>query len=163
MVRNCFFLVVIRTSFLAALVVLGPSANAQAGPGPTVSNDMSGMFTFLREGEFVQLTVEDGQLSGFVSRYGDTESDKGEFIDQFFEKASLQGNHLYFKTKMVHAVWYEFDGKLTTVGGKLKGEEGYRVLNGKLMMHKTDAKGNEQASERTVDLKSFPDAQHIRR
>ena len=47
------------------------------------------MFTFLKEGEFVQLTVEDGQLSGFVSRFGDTDSDKGEFIDQFFDKATL--------------------------------------------------------------------------
>ena len=71
------------------------------------------MFTFLKEGEFVQLTVEDGKLSGFVSRFGDTDSDKGEFIDQFFDKASLEGDHLYFKTKTVHAVWYELDGTLT--------------------------------------------------
>ena len=131
-------------------------------PPTAVSPDLSGMFTFLREGEFVQLTVEDGQLSGFVSRFGDTESDKGEFIDQFFDKASLQADHLNFKTKTVHAVWYEFDGTLTTVAGKQKGEEGYRLLRGKLTMHKSDAFGKDQASERTVELHSFPDAQHMR-
>jgi len=122
-----------------------------------ISSDLSGMFTFLREGEFVQLTVEDGQLSGFVSRFGDTDSDKGTFIDQFFDKASIQGEHLIFKTKTVHAVWYEFDGTLTTVAGKQKGDEGYRLLRGKLTMHTADAKGTDQASERTVEFKSFPD------
>lgn len=133
-------------------------ARAQAAPSaPAVSSDLSGMFTFLREGEFVQLTVEDGQLSGFISRFGNTESDKGEFIDHFFDKASLHGDHLYFKTKTVHAVWYEFDGTMTVVAGKQKGDEGYRVLRGKLTMHAGDAKGVEQASERTVEFKSFPD------
>ena len=115
------------------------------------------MFTFLREGEIVQLTVQDGELSGFVSRFGDSDTDKGEFIDQFFDKASIQGEHLTFKTKTVHAVWYEFDGTLTTVAGKQKGDEGYRVLRGKLTMHTADAKGADHASERTVEFKSFPD------
>ena len=111
----------------------------RTGASAGVSPDISGMFTFLREGEFVQLSVEDGQLTGFVSRFGDTDDDKGKFIDQFFDKASLQGDHLTFKTKTVHAVWYEFDGTVTTMAGKQKGEEGYRVLRGKLTLHKADA------------------------
>jgi hypothetical protein len=147
---------------LAASVVLAGSAQAQdAGTNATLS-DLSGMFTFLREGEFVQLTVEDGQLSGFISRFGDSDSDKGEFVDHFFDKASLQGEHLHFTTKTVHAVWYEFDGTLTTAPGKQKGEEGYQVLKGKLTLYKTDATGKEQASERTVQFKSFPDMRHMK-
>ena len=142
---------------LVLIVLPSSTAAAQSAAGPSVSSDLSGMFTFLREGEFVQLTVEDGQLSGFVSRFGDSDSDKGQFIDQFFDKASIQGDHLTFKTKTVHAVWYEFDGTLTTVAGKQKGDEGYRVLKGKLTMHTADAKGADQASERTVEFKSFPD------
>ena len=152
MVGNRFFAMVA----FATVLSLSASAFAQAS-APPASSDLSGMFTFLREGEFVQLTVEDGQLSGFVSRFGDTESDKGQFIDQFFDKASIQGDHLTFKTKTVHAVWYEFDGTLTTVAGKQKGEEGYRLLRGKLTLHTADAKGADHASERTVEFKSFPD------
>src|SRR6478672_5634181 len=71
-----------------------------------LAKDMSGMYTFLREGEFVQLTVDDGKLSGYVSRFGETESDKGQFIDQFFDKTSLVGDRLTFNTKIVHGVWY---------------------------------------------------------
>ena len=129
---------------------------------PNDAADISGMYTFLKEGEFVQLTLDDGQLSGFISRFGDTETDKGEFIDQFFDKASVQGNHVLFKTKSVHAVWYEFDGIVTTAAGKQKGEEGNRVLNGKLTMHKSDATGHDQSSERAVEFKSFPDVAHMK-
>jgi len=124
------------------------------------ATDPSGMYTFLKEGEFVQLTVEEGKVSGFVSRFGDTESDKGEFIDQFFDKASLEGSHLSFKTKTVHALWFEFDGTISVAPGKKVGDEGYRVIRGKLTLHASDAKGNDQASEKTVELKSFPDLRH---
>ena len=117
----------------------------------------SGMFTFLKEGEFVQITLEDGALSGFISRFGETESDKGQFIDQFFDKATLESDHFYFKTKPVHALWYEFDGTLTVLPGKHVGDDGYRVMRGKLIVHASDAKGNDKASEKTVELKSFPD------
>jgi hypothetical protein len=139
---------------LLLMVSVAPTAGAQAAAS---ANDPSGMYTFLKEGEFVQLTVEDGKLSGFVSRFGDTESDKGDFIDQFFDKASLEGNHLSFKTKTVHAVWYEFDGTVSVEAGKKVGDEGYRVIRGKLTLHTSDAKGNDQAGEKTMEFKSFPD------
>ena len=106
------------------------------------------MYTFLKEGEFVQLNVEDGKLSGFVSRFGDTDSDKGEFIDQFFDKASLDGNHISFKTKTVHAVWYEFDGTVSVEPGKKVGEEGYRVIRGKLTLHAQRRQGQRTAPVR---------------
>jgi len=147
---------------LTAIVGLAACLHAQNATPAATPSDLSGMFTFLREGEFVQLTVEDGQLSGFISRFGDTETDKGEFIDHFFEKASLEGDHLFFKTRTVHALWYEFNGTVTTAAGKKKGEEGYRVLSGKLTLHKSDATGKDQASERTVEFKSFPDMRHIK-
>lgn len=143
-------------SLLLWLAALPAMAGAQT-PAADKAGDPSGVYTFLKEGEFVQLTVEDGKLSGFVSRFGDSQSDKGEFIDQFFDKASLQGEHVYFKTKTVHAAWYELDGTLTVVSGKHVGDEGYRVIRGKLTVHSVDPKGNESASEKTVEFKSFPD------
>lgn len=158
MVRKLLHRAVTCACFFALMAASSATVHAQAAaPAPAVSSDLSGMFTFLKEGEFVQLTVEDGQLSGFISRFGDTESDKGQFIDQFFDKTALQGDHLSFKTKTVHAAWYEFDGVLTVAAGKKPGEEGYRVLRGKLTMHTADAKGVDHASERTVEFKSFPD------
>ena len=60
----------------------------------------------------------------------------------------------------MHAIWYEFDGTCRVVPGKTSGDEGYRVIRGKLTLHAADAKGTEQATEKTVELKSFPDMRH---
>src|SRR5690349_16137163 len=58
----------------------GDAASAQA-PDSRAGQAYSGMYTFLKEGEFVQVTVEDqGHVTGFVSRFGDGESDKGAFL-----------------------------------------------------------------------------------
>lgn len=121
-----------------------------------LAKDMSGMYTFLREGEFVQLTVDDGKLSGYVSRFGDSESDKGQFIDQFFDKTSLVGDRLTFNTKTVHGVWYDFTGRVMIAQGKQPDSEGYRIMKGTLVQHTTDDKGADKAMQREVEFKSFP-------
>ena len=56
----------------------------QSGRTTNTGNDISGMYTFLREGEFLQLTLDEGRLSGYLSRFGDSDSDKGQIVDQFF-------------------------------------------------------------------------------
>ena len=127
-----------------------------SSPPISASNDVSGMYTFLREGEFVQLTLEEGRLTGYVSRFGDSDSDRGQFIDQFFDHASLQGDHLSFNTKTVHGIWYDFNGTISVIPGRKPGEEGYRVIKGTLVQHATDAKGVEKAMQRQVEFKSFP-------
>jgi hypothetical protein len=134
-----------------------PSGQTTAHQPPDPANDPSGMYTFLKDGEFVQLNIEDGKLSGYVSRFGETESDKGQFIDQFFEKATLSGDRLTFTTKVVHGVSYDFKGIVTITPGKLHGQEGYRVLKGTLTQHAADEAGKDKASQKQVELKSFPE------
>jgi hypothetical protein len=128
----------------------------EAAKNAAAANDISGMYTFLREGEFVQLTVDDGKLSGYLSRFGESESDKGQFIDQFFDKTSLVGDRLTFNTKVVHGVWYDFNGRVTIAPGKQPASEGYRVMKGTLVQHAADDKGSEKAMQRQVEFKSFP-------
>lgn len=127
-----------------------------AAKNAAAANDISGMYTFLREGEFVQLTVDDGKLSGYLSRFGESESDKGQFIDQFFDKTSLVGDRLTFNTKTVHGIWYDFNGRVTITPGKQPASEGYRVMKGTLTQHATDDKGSEKSMQRQVEFKSFP-------
>jgi hypothetical protein len=101
-------------------------------------------------------TVDDGKLSGYVSRFGDSDSDKGQFIEQFFDKTSLQGDHLSFTTKTIHGMWYDFSGTITITSGRKPPEEGYRVIKGTLIQHTSDDKGAEKAMQRQVEFKSFP-------
>jgi len=145
---------------LGCVLLLTLAGDPPAGAAQQTSNaalgDISGAYTFLREGEFVQLTVEDGKLSGYISRFGDSDSDKGQFIDQFFDKTTLEGTRLSFNTKTVHGVWYDFSGVISTQPGKKPTEEGYHVIRGKLVEHTSDDSGKEKAMQKQVELKSFP-------
>ena len=115
------------------------------------------MYAFLREGEFVQLTVEDdGRVTGFVSRYGEGESDRGAFLDQFFKEAKLDGTKLSFTTQIVHGTWYEFKGTIERGEGKNPGDEGYYLLKGSLTQSTTDTNKKVTAKARSVVLKAFP-------
>jgi hypothetical protein len=132
------------------------SADEKAPPKPAAS-DYSGMYSFLRDGEFVQVTVEDqGHVTGFVSRFGDLDSDKGEFLDQFFKSGKLDGNKLTFTTETVHGVWFEFAGTIDRGPGKNPGDEAYYVLNGKLTQYTTDADKKVSAKSRDASFKEFP-------
>ncbi len=120
--------------------------------------DYSGMYSFLRDGEFVQVTVEDaGRVTGFVSRFGDLDSDRGEFLDQFFKTGKLDGNKLTFTTDAVHGVWFEFAGTIDRGAGKNPGDEAYYVLNGKLIQYSTDANKKVTSKSREVAFKQFPE------
>jgi hypothetical protein len=158
MIRRCTLLLALAGSLLSVAFArqqLSSSA-VQDDTKANSAGDISGMYTFLREGEFVQLTVEDGRLSGYVSRFGDTDSDKGQFINQFFDKASLNGSHLTFNTKTVHGVWYEFTGVIITTPAKPATQEGFHVMKGTLIQHATDTKGAGKIVQRQVEFKSFP-------
>lgn len=119
-------------------------------------NQISGMYTFLRDGEFVQITVEDGNVSGFVSRFGDRDSDRGAFLDQFFSKASLDGKKLHFTTKPIHGTWFEFAGVISRGEGKTPDKDGYWSIQGTLKQFDLDDNKNLSSKSREVTFKSFP-------
>src|ERR1700746_2802124 len=102
-----------------------PQAHA---PAP---QDYSGMYSFLREGEFVQITIEDkGAVSGFISRFGDSEGDRGAFLDQFVKSGKFEANKLSFTTENVHGTWFTFEGVLGHGSGKKPEDEAYYVARG---------------------------------
>jgi hypothetical protein len=144
----------------AAVMLAGSLLAAQSNPpnpAPTTpAADYSGMYSFLKEGEFVQLTVEDGRVTGFVSRYGEQESDQGAFLDQFFKEAKLEGKKLSFTTQTVHGVWYEFKGTVERGEGKNVGDEAYYVLKGRLTQYATNADKKTSSQSREVVFKAFP-------
>ena len=115
------------------------------------------MYAFLQEGEFIQLTIEEeNRVTGFVSRYGDSDSDRGAFLDQFFKQAKLEGNKLNFTTATVHGVWFEFKGSVERGEGKKSGDEGYYVMKGTLTQFSTDSNKKTSSKVREVEFKSFP-------
>ncbi|MGP0019710.1 MAG: hypothetical protein ACLPHP_14145 [Candidatus Sulfotelmatobacter sp.] len=135
-----------------------PSMTA-AAPQPDAKGGQaySGMYAFLKEGEFVQVTVEDtGHVTGFVSRFVDGDNDKGEFLDQFFKSAKLEGNKLSFTTEIVRGVAFDFKGTVERGEGKNPGDEAYFVLKGALTENASDANKKVTSHSQEVAFKMFP-------
>ena len=132
------------------------TAAQSVAPAPK-PDDVSGMYTFLREGEFVEVDVEpDGRVTGFISRYGERDSDRGAFLDHMFTKGSMQGNKLAFTTRSVHGVAFEFKGTVDRGEGKTPGAEAYHVIKGTLTQITEDKDHKTSAQQREVVFKSFP-------
>jgi hypothetical protein len=147
----CLFLCV------AACAQTAKSKPADQPASAAAPDDISGMYSFLRDGEFVQITVEEkSNVTGFISRFGDLPSDHGAFLDQFIKKGSLDGKNLAFTTDPVHGVSYEFRGTVERGPGKTPAEEAYYVLKGRLTESKTDVQHHPSARSSEVEFKSFP-------
>jgi len=119
-------------------------------------DEYSGMYTFLKEGEFMQITIEGkGNVTGFISRFGDSGSDQGTFIDQFFKSGKIDGNKISFTTETVHGVSYTFEGMFLRGSGKSPQDEGYYSLQGLLTRNGT-GDAQKKTPPAKVQFKSFP-------
>lgn len=131
--------------------------SAETAPDAKAGQEYSGMYSFLKEGEFVQVTVEEaGRVTGFISRYGDAESDKGTFLDQFFKSGKLDGNKLSFTTAIVQGIAFDFKGTVERGEGKNPADEGYLVLKGTLTENVTDESKKVTSHSQEVEFKMFP-------
>jgi len=154
-----FLVTFVALAFLnPSIIAQQPADKPQTAPEQQTGRQYSGMYTFLKEGEFVQITVEDdGRITGFISRYGSGESDQGAFLDQFFKTGKLEGNKLAFTTDVVHGVSFEFKGTVERGEGKAPGEEAYFVLKGTLTEKTSDANKKVTSRSREVAFKEFPE------
>jgi hypothetical protein len=141
---------------LMVSVALGQEATKTAGAAPSTP-DYSGMYSFLQDGEFVQLTVEDqGQVTGFVSRYGDQQGDHRAFVDHFFKSSRLDGKKLDFTTEIAQNIFYSFKGTIERGEGKKPTDEAYYVLKGTLTQSTLDSSHKTTSKSQPVAFKSFP-------
>jgi hypothetical protein len=133
------------------------SDKAAEGKAEKAQPGYSGMYSFLKDGEFLQVTVEEGgSVTGYVSRFGDGESDNGAFLDQFFKNAKLDGNKLTFATEIVHGVSFDFRGSIDRGEGKSPGDEAYFVIKGTLTENVSDVNKKVTSHPREVIFKLFP-------
>lgn len=160
MTRHLLIVVLALLAICSTLMAQERPAEPKRADPPSAErpgSQYSGMYSFLKEGEFVQVTVEDaGHVTGFVSRYGDQDSDKGAFLDQFFKTGKLDGDALTFMTEIVHGMAYEFKGKIGRGEGKKPGDEAYYEIKGTLTEHLTDVNQKTSSRSREVTFKAFP-------
>jgi hypothetical protein len=143
------------TALLLAFVAAGlaqPSTKAE----PQFSGDITGLYSFVHEGEFVQIEVNEGKVTGLISRFKGEDLEKAEFVDQFLEQAKLEGATLSFRTKVLDGVWFEFSGVVERGAAKTSGDEGYWTVRGRLIERRTGEDGKVSEKVHELTLKSFP-------
>jgi hypothetical protein len=147
---------ILAVLLLAAASMAGQAAAPQQPAAALPPADISGLYSFVHEGEFVQLDVEDGRVGGVLSRYVDDDPEKAQFVDQYIEQGKLAGNQLSFRTKAAQGVSYEFTGVVERGTAKQPEEEGYWIIRGSLIEHRTAADGKSVDKSRELVLRSFP-------
>ncbi|HKF22489.1 MAG TPA: hypothetical protein VKE93_13035 [Candidatus Angelobacter sp.] len=130
-----------------------PSNQQDRSKAATPAEDISGMYSFLKEGEFLQINLDKDGVSGYISRMGELESDRGTFLDHFFTKAAIRGHDVTFTTRQVHGVWFDFKGKFDRGPGKTKSQDGYYVLRGTLTEFTADPEKRVTSRSREVEFK----------
>jgi hypothetical protein len=141
---------------LLTAVPLAVAGNKAKTQNPQVLQDVSGTYSFLREGELIELNLQDQEVIGDVQRFGTTDTDRGVLLTHFFDKASLAKNRLEFTTKTVHGVYYQFTGSIERGEGKTRADEDYYRMVGTLTEYASDASKKVSARKREVTFKSAP-------
>ena len=155
-ISSAFIFLFIFMSLPAGMLEAQVNPHKENPQSAVAGADYSGMYNFLRDGEFVQITVEgQGHVIGFVSRYADSEG-TGGFVDQFLRSGKLNGNQIAFTTETVNGVSYEFRGTIERGEGKNRGDEDYYALRGTLVETTTDEVKKTSSRSLDVVLKSFP-------
>ena len=141
---------------LGAVALAQPRSPKNPATPSTRIGDFSGTYSFLREGEDLQINLQDGKLDGFASRYGDSETDQSVLLQHLIEKSSVSGDAVSFTTSKIHGVWFEFKGKVRRGDGKAAADEGYYVLEGTITRYDTAADGKTSAKSRQAQFRSLP-------
>jgi hypothetical protein len=119
-------------------------------------DDYTGLYTFFRDNESIQLNVEDGKLGGWVSSYGFLPSDSDTVLDRFFKQAELKGNEIHFVTQNIHGCWVEFTGHVERGSVATRAKSGYYELVGTVTEYVSDSEDRVNARQRQAVFKSMP-------
>jgi hypothetical protein len=129
------------------------ASKSQPATNTAAAEDISGTYSFLKEGEFVQINLEQSGVSGYISRQGELESDRGQFLDQFFSKAVVSGHDISFTTKPLHGIWFEFKGRFERGPADSKAKDAYYIIHGTLTEFRADAENKTTSRSREVEFK----------
>jgi hypothetical protein len=110
----------------------------------------SGEYMLDETGSVVQITIENGILDGYISKLVEGQTST---ITYFFDRTTINGNHLTFTTRQIHGLWFSFDGAIMRGDASSKRETGYYRLKGMWLTHDEVGKGQ---STSNVSLKSTP-------
>lgn len=112
----------------------------------TIPADASGEYELDGKGSVIQITIESGRLTGYV-----TKMDHDTALTLYFDHTTVDGNRLSFETKTVHGLHYSFRGTIVRGNAETRSANGFYRLIGNLTAHYRTGLQTER-----ISLKSTP-------
>jgi hypothetical protein len=134
-----------------------PAPNTAAPPQQrgwsTLPADASGEYLLDEKGSIVEVTIDQGYLTGYVTKSADALADKDIPLTYYFDQAQVRGSRITFSTHEVHGLRYSFDGVIVRGDSQTRLVDGFYKLKGAWTTHNT-VRNSEEASQ--VSFKSTP-------
>ncbi|MGH9344359.1 MAG: hypothetical protein ACRD19_11430 [Terriglobia bacterium] len=145
----------LKTPFLLLLAILAAVPTIEAQATPTVPR-MTGRYHFLGSEDSLSILQEEDLLKGYIDVFeGETESD--DVLSYPITIGSRKGDHVEFKTRAIHEMFFRFDGTVERGAGKKPGDPDYLQLDGELQtITLNSVTGEQKTVKQQVVLKSIP-------
>ncbi len=117
--------------------------------------EASGQYALGSSGS-VDVELQPDRLTGFITRLGDRESDEGTPLTFFFATSRMAGQQISFTTRQIHGVWFSFDGTIVRGSARSRDQQGYYLLEGRLVMHDTDSQTEQSRMVSLPSARQYP-------
>jgi hypothetical protein len=131
-----------------AFSTLGVWGNLKAQSATSQISDITGDYEFLEPYNMLAILQEDQLLKGYIDvLQGQSESDA--IISYPITIGERKGDHVEFRTRTIHAMYYRFSGTVQTGKGNKMNDPDYLELVGELQT----VQNNSVTNQDTVDRK----------
>lgn len=139
---------------VAVVVVAAAWGTLKAQTTSSQIQDITGNYDFLKPYNTLAILQEDTMLKGYIDVY-QGKSASSAILSYPITSGERKGNHVEFRTRTIHAMYYRFSGTVQRGKGKMKGEPDYLELVGELQTVETNSVTNKtKVIKRQVVFKS---------
>lgn len=132
---------------VVAFTALGALSSLKAQTAGSQVSDITGDYEFLQPINTLAILQEDQMLKGYIDvLQGQSESDA--ILSYSITIGERKGDHIEFRTRKIHEMYYRFSGNVQRGKGKKKDDPDYFELVGELQTIKTNSVTNQETVER---------------
>lgn len=129
------------------LAVLTAAGSLQAQSPASQIQDITGNYDFLKPYNTLAILQEDQMLKGYIDvLQGESASDA--VFSYNLTIGERKGNHIEFRTSVIHEKYYRFSGTVQRGKGKEKGDPDYLELVGELQTIQNNSVTNQKKVDR---------------
>jgi hypothetical protein len=136
-----------RLWLCAAVVALAAAAGLTAQSSSGKIGDITGDYQFLGPNDTLALLQEEETVKGYIDvLQGQSESDV--VLSYPIVIGTRMGDHVEFRTRKIHEMYYRFSGTVQRGSGKKKRDPEYLQLSGELQVITREPETNKEVIDR---------------